>query len=61
MLAMQVLSMQLNDETNLRRLIALTQQQKLKALNIMLSYPLTSQQLVMIPRSVHGVNNGVAA
>lgn len=48
MLAMQVLSTQVNDETNLTRLIALAQQQKLTALNIVLPYPLTSQQLVTI-------------
>ncbi|MGL9721174.1 hypothetical protein [Symbiopectobacterium sp.] len=48
MLAMRVLSTQVNDETNLTRLIALAQQQKLTALNIVLPYPLTSQQLVTI-------------
>ncbi|MGX8942729.1 hypothetical protein ACWWJF_23940 [Symbiopectobacterium sp. Eva_TO] len=48
MLAMQVLSTQVNDETNLTRLITLAQQQKLTALNIVLPYPLTSQQLVTI-------------
>lgn len=48
MLAMQVLSTQVNDETNLTRLIALAQQQGLAALDILLPYALTNGQLSAI-------------
>lgn len=51
MLAMQVLSTQVNDETNLSRLIALAQQQGLVALDILLPYPLTNNQLSAIRES----------
>lgn len=48
MLALQVLSTQVSDETNIVRLITLAQQQGLTALDIQLPYPLTSEQLVTI-------------
>lgn len=47
-LAMQVLSTQVNDETNLTRLITLAQQQGLTALDILLPYALTPLQLASI-------------
>ncbi|MCV9877564.1 hypothetical protein [Brenneria izbisi] len=48
MLALQVLSTQVSDETNIVRLITLAQQQGLTALDIQLPYPLTNEQLVTI-------------
>ncbi|MFC3395478.1 hypothetical protein [Brenneria rubrifaciens] len=44
-LALQVLSTQVSDETNIVRLITLAQQQGLTAFDILLPYPLTSEQL----------------
>lgn len=48
MLAMQVLSTQVNDETNLTRLITLAQQQGLTTLDIRLPYSLSARQLASI-------------
>lgn len=47
-LALQVLSTQVNDETNLARLITLARQQGLSALEIRLPYPLTGEQVAAI-------------
>lgn len=47
-LALQVLSTQVNDETNIIRLIALAQQQGLRQFDILLPYALDSAQLGVI-------------
>ncbi|WP_409308688.1 hypothetical protein [Pectobacterium sp. B1J-3] len=47
-LALQVLSTQVSDETNIVRLVTLAQQQGLTAFDIQLPYPLTQEQLLSI-------------
>ena len=47
-LALQVLSTQVSDETNIIRLINLAEQQRMPALDIQLPYPLETKQLSVI-------------
>ncbi|MBJ7220927.1 MULTISPECIES: hypothetical protein [unclassified Brenneria] len=52
-LALQVLSTQVSDETNIVRLIALARRQGLDAFDIQLPYPLTHEQLSVIGEEFH--------
>ncbi|CPR19945.1 hypothetical protein [Brenneria goodwinii] len=53
MLALQVLSTQVSDETNIIRLIELARQQGLRAFDILLPYSLTNEQLGVIDEECH--------
>lgn len=49
-LALQVISTQVSDETNIIRLINLARQQQLTVFDIQLPYPLAAEQLAMIEK-----------
>lgn len=53
-LALQVLSTQVNDETNIIRLIALAQRQGIKQFDIQLPYALETKQLNVIEQELGG-------